>query len=853
MPSGQKFKKLPFQVSARTARLIGRENIATNKGAIIELVKNCYDADGRFAIVYFDNCLSVIEKSISETHYEKLLQHNIKKELILDVYKKNPDGDFSIKNGYSESSYNILKKSLQHLAKLYIIDNGEGMTEEIIKNHWMTIGTDNKYLNYTTPSGRIKSGAKGIGRFALDRLGCKCKMTTIFDPTVHSRNNDRVIGYRWIVNWEDFEGEFKTISEINAELYEFYDSDQKENIFTLLPQQISNLLPKDADWSHGTILEISELRDSCDDFYIAQIFEDLETLIPPRETEEFSIFLFSSLMPQKYGKVSDSFCDDFDYKIVAKSDGQQTVRIEIFRNEYDIKAIPLTFFHRKNMSHSPYSKKDFDKGGWNVQRTFSQLIPGYTEIDNDNTFNQIGSFEFTFFYLKKTFTTPDAQRFFYRYTPINTRKQWLEKFGGIKLFRDNFRVRPYGDPKDVAFDWLGLGARKASSPAGIAKKEGGYRVEPDNIAGAIKISRLANINFEDKSSREGLQENKAFLIFKEVIISIIKIFEEDRAYIARELDAFHDERFADIKQQQQAAKIAQQIIQTHEATAKGGARHTQKLSHEENTLLLMAKLTRQKDEEIERLKDEQKLLRGLASCGIVLASFSHDLSKLSDGLITRIDHIKKLFSEKINESEYVKIEDRRNPFVQIEKAKWENTKIRNWLNFSLGVTRKDKRTRRNLSIQAYFNEFKNDWSSFLDERGINLDISNVKDATLRVFEIDIDSIFCNLLVNSIDAFNISKHQRERKIQIDTKEANNKLIIEYHDSGPGISKDIAKPEDIFKPLFTTKRNEFTGEETGTGLGMWLVKTVATDNDATADLLYPKEGFGIRLVFPIKFKR
>lgn len=36
---------IPFRVSARTARLIGRENVATSKGAIIELVKNAYDAD----------------------------------------------------------------------------------------------------------------------------------------------------------------------------------------------------------------------------------------------------------------------------------------------------------------------------------------------------------------------------------------------------------------------------------------------------------------------------------------------------------------------------------------------------------------------------------------------------------------------------------------------------------------------------------------------------------------------------------------------------------------------------------------------------------------------------------------
>ncbi|USX30856.1 hypothetical protein NHG68_18205 [Enterobacter sp. Z1] len=45
-------KIIPFKVSARTARLIGRENIATAKGAIIELVKNGYDADSPISIVF---------------------------------------------------------------------------------------------------------------------------------------------------------------------------------------------------------------------------------------------------------------------------------------------------------------------------------------------------------------------------------------------------------------------------------------------------------------------------------------------------------------------------------------------------------------------------------------------------------------------------------------------------------------------------------------------------------------------------------------------------------------------------------------------------------------------------------
>ena len=43
--------QIPFTVSARTARLIGQENFANADGAIIELVKNGYDADAKNCII----------------------------------------------------------------------------------------------------------------------------------------------------------------------------------------------------------------------------------------------------------------------------------------------------------------------------------------------------------------------------------------------------------------------------------------------------------------------------------------------------------------------------------------------------------------------------------------------------------------------------------------------------------------------------------------------------------------------------------------------------------------------------------------------------------------------------------
>ena len=84
--------KIPFNVDAYTARLIGRENVSKLDGAIIELIKNTYDADASICILYYDNVTD----------------------------------------------------------SLYLADNGVGMTYDIIKRHWMTIGRSSKKATYVT-------------------------------------------------------------------------------------------------------------------------------------------------------------------------------------------------------------------------------------------------------------------------------------------------------------------------------------------------------------------------------------------------------------------------------------------------------------------------------------------------------------------------------------------------------------------------------------------------------------------------------------------------------------------------------------------------------------------------------
>lgn len=785
--------KIPFKVSARTARLIGRENIASSKGAIIELVKNAYDADSPLCIVYFS----------------------------------------------SDS--------------LYIIDVGEGMTQNIIVNHWMTIGTNNKENDYFTKTGRVKAGAKGIGRFALDKLGAQCEMVTKFNANMHKDLNEdgeetNFIAYHWNVNWDDFEGEFKTIDKVEADLIGYEELNLKEYIEDNINNNKIHEILNNTNFTSGTVLQISNLRDNWEDYFINQLYSDLEVLIPPKEQSNFKLYLFSENDVDKYGEVLGSICDDYDYKLIAKADENQNVSIKIFRNEYDLEIINPKLFEYELFQKAPYTKSDFERGYWEINTSFSQLLPGYKNVDKDNILSQIGTFDFTFYFMKRTYSTPDLEKFFYNKFNSNERKDWLNKFGGIKIFRDEFRVRPYGEVKDSAFDWLRLGARKTASPAPTSHLSGSWKVEPDNVAGAINITRISNLSFQDKSSREGLQENEVFKVFQNIILKIIAKFEEDRAKIARQMWLFYENINIDAKNRKQADELAKKIL---DEDFKNSSQTNNNADSSDSEKVILAKSLRDKEEEIEKLEDEQKMLRGMASSGIVVASFAHELGSLKDILNGRVDNLKKILLKDLPSSLFDNSEDFLNPYILLEDMKKQDNKLQNWLNFSLSAARKDKRKRKKVNINSYLNSFKNSWNSILSNRqiGFNIEISNnIEEIDMRVFEIDLDSIFNNLIVNSIDSFMLQKNNSNRTIEIKQSVNNKEIIFDYFDNGVGLSFDISNHQDIFEPLYTTKRNRHTGEEIGTGLGMWLVRTIMKEYDGSVKLLYPqKGGFGIRFIF------
>ncbi len=117
-------KNLNWKFDISTFRLLGRELITDRITALVELVKNSYDANAKNVYINFTNA-------------------------------STPD-----------------------IGKIIIQDDGFGMSSKDIISKWMTIGTDSKRKNKYTPEpfNRRVVGEKGVGRFALDKLGTDCKI-----------------------------------------------------------------------------------------------------------------------------------------------------------------------------------------------------------------------------------------------------------------------------------------------------------------------------------------------------------------------------------------------------------------------------------------------------------------------------------------------------------------------------------------------------------------------------------------------------------------------------------------------------------------------------------------------------
>lgn len=838
--------KIPFKVSARTAKLIGLENFSTEEGAVIELVKNTYDADANSCILIFDL--------------------KVKKEIIVNELGIETE----------------MEKFEKENSSIYIIDNGIGMNDRIIQNQWMTIGTDNKLYEHTTDAGRVKTGAKGIGRFALNRLGMLTNMTSlpILLEVLDEENelieessedisrtnqvpNSTNMGFEWIVDWKDFDKKGATVSDVEAVLTKKEKLNIKQellNRFSSFPK-IKEVL-EGTDFKAGTVIEITELNDDWNEDKLKKLFGNLEMLLPPEEQKDFGINFYLLNNLEEFGTVKKAFYDDFDYKLNASynKNDDKILNIELSRNELDIDALGnryLEVFQLEMMKKSPFMLDDFKKEKIELSIPIEKLTS--EKVDKD-LLERVGKFDFTFYFLKNTISDDkeDGDIKKYPYKSINSavRKSWLKKFGGIKIFRDDFRIRPYGENGD---DWLRLGERQAQSPGGAGQRLGGYRIRPNQIAGTIKISRLHNESFQDKSGREGIIENDEFELFKNILIEIIALFEKDRNIVMYNLSQLHSMRNEEAEKLRKAEEEAERVKRQKEEreskkdikqnkgddnSTKDNKEYSEAEEKMADGFLILKKDNEKKDEEL-------RLLRSLASVGLIISSFAHEVRSLRSRLIPRTKYLIDVLKNHLNEDELTKTLDKDdNPFYMIDLMRDEDLKLKHWLDYSLSTLKIDKRERKNLDFSKYFENFKANWSKALEQRNIKLELKaldNNDEHIIRAFEVNIDSIFNNLLSNSINAhYGFNKEKKE--IEISWQKKGNDIEILFSDNGKGLDKKYKDNPEVIFNLNESSKTDNKGNKIGTGLGLYIVKSIIEEyNNSSISIIKIDNGLTFKITF------
>ena len=454
-----------FRTKARAVDLLGKGQIADLPTAISELWKNGYDA------------------------YAKKLKCN----LYLPGYKDVRNPVFTLS------------------------DDGFGMSEADILNKWIVLGTDSKAKGVTLYSDeerfgleqRIPMGEKGIGRLSVAYLGSPMLMLT--------KKKDQVC-QALLIDWRILENYNLFVDNVSIPVSAIFDSELLDIVLRdMKATLLTNLDDRDV-WSEQadlcTTIEKSINNLSIPEAIVAEvlscfwdaeyhgttfiIFQPNEQLLDldefnPNDQEGDSVSEIQRSLSGIYNLFIDSPDFSTEFNIVNAAGPYNLIN---------------DFFDRKDFDKADhYIKGHVDDTGLFVGtiRVFNQTVaysfrpvrlPGKTPYGSFDL--ELGEMEGQ---PKSSLLGPEE------YAAMANK---TDKFGGLYIYRDKFRVLPYGR---TDYDFLKFEERRS-------KGAGYYFFSHRNMFGYIAISRSGNKDLVDKAGREGLIENKAYREFKKDLIAL---------------------------------------------------------------------------------------------------------------------------------------------------------------------------------------------------------------------------------------------------------------------------------------------------------------------------------------------
>ena len=731
-------EELSYIVEDRVlAEVLGRQNFSNKESAVLELVKNAYDAGA-------DN-LSI-------------------------VFKNTACG-----------------------VTLTITDDGTGMDESDIKNAWMYVGKSTRgYFN--SENQRVYAGSKGIGRFALSRLGEEIEMYS------KKENN---LGVLWSTNWE------KSFLRKN------------QNII-----------------SKGTILVIKQLRDRWNrrsvkplSKYLSKIYNDTKMNIiiefesetevvkklwsDPTVGENYTVSLNISYNSENYLLKCQIESDEFNDVAIGITNLISTKTREINLDMYN----QLSKFIKKLIED--------DKTDTNIlSDNENKAILDY---EVKKILNEIGNFSGQFYFSLKNITQDDFEWFEYKHKTLFNRYQT-----GVILYRNAFGI----DSFEGRNDWLGISKRATSSPAAASHPTGNWRVRANQISGYLEIDKVTNKLIEDLSNRQGIVENIHFEVFKRIILEGISELEAFRQEIIREITSYKKTISIDEVAKNQDTEDAVKILDD----LRNNFSNINKLTEIDIDKVILEfdrrenenkNIEREKKEIEEKSRYESQLLNVLATSQLKINSLGHEIRNDRNSISATPADLEEAIKEIVVWEDLL---DKDIPLYKniprmLSNLTDNTEKILNLTDTILEEMEKEKFTKSEYNLEKLLDEITNKWLNQYSWVKFKNNIDSQEKVLISYDQLMV--IFDNLILNSIQQNEENRSSLEIAINILSDE--KMIYIEYQDNGIGLDKKY-----LFNPMKILEVHESTRKK-GHGLGMWMVNNTINKLDGKIEKIEGKDRF------------
>lgn len=375
-----------------------------------------------------------------------------------------------------------------------------------------------------------------------------------------------------------------------------------------------------------------------------------------------------------------------------------------------------------------------------------------------------------------------------RKSTIGEIREWLKTFGGVHVYQDKIRVTPYGNPSD---DWLQINLARAKSPE--------ERPSTNNSIGRVIIQNRGPHQLTQKTDRSGYIEDAPF--------EELRSFCQDALeWMARwRLDQAEKRR---AKERRTSSSEAAAQRKTMEEVIAQAPKALQK-SFES----AFSEYAKSRDRETEALRKEVQLYRTLSTAGITAATFAHE----SHGNPLKVIHLSAAsLRKRINR--YVETEHQGKLIDPLRKIETSTESLSTLSSATLSLVAAQKRRIGKTHIHECLEKIRELMKPFLDDRDTKLEFKLAEhDPSLLASEAAIESVFINLINNSLNAFRRAGTEN-RKIEVTTNVYGDHCEVRFSDSGPGIL-DV-NIRDIWLPGITTDKD-------GTGLGLTIVRDTVKD--------------------------